>query len=112
MDLDLVGYLFGLLDPDDRARTEDALRSDPAARAELDRLRTSVAPLAMAREDYAPPAGLADRTIARIAGITRGMEVFIPCRPLALRGAMGEIASRCLPLRAGVEWMWQSPRPS
>jgi hypothetical protein len=67
MDLDLVGYLFGLLDPDDRARTEDALRSDPAARANLERLRANLAPLAIARSEEFPPAGLADRTLALIA---------------------------------------------
>jgi hypothetical protein len=67
MDLDLVGYLFGLLDPEDRARTAAALAADPAARASLERLRVNLAPLAVARTDEGPPAGLADRTVALIA---------------------------------------------
>jgi len=66
MDLDLVGYLFGLLDPEDRERTEAALRADPAARARLERLRVGLAPLEPARATEPPPAGLADRTIDRI----------------------------------------------
>ncbi len=70
MDLDLVGYLFDLLDPADRARTEAALRADPAARADLDRLRANLAPLAAAVWDEPPPAGLVDRTLALVAGWT------------------------------------------
>ena len=30
MDLDLVGYMYGLLDPEEHARTEAALSADPA----------------------------------------------------------------------------------
>jgi hypothetical protein len=67
MDLDYVGYMFNLLDPNERDRTEVALRGDPAARARLEQLRLVVAPMAMARDDEPPPAGLADRTIARVA---------------------------------------------
>src|SRR2546429_2396688 len=67
MDLDLVGYLFGLLEPSDRERTEAAIRADPAARTCLERLRTRLAPLVAARRDEAAPAGLADRTIDRLS---------------------------------------------
>jgi hypothetical protein len=66
MDLDLVGYLFGLLDPADRERTEAVLRADPTAQANLDRLRVNLAPLTAARGDELPPIGLADRTIALV----------------------------------------------
>ncbi|HEY1380958.1 MAG TPA: hypothetical protein VGF55_29430 [Gemmataceae bacterium] len=67
MDLDLAGYLFDLLDSEERGRTEAALRADPAARARLDRLRANLVPLAAACTDDPPPAGLADRTLALVA---------------------------------------------
>jgi hypothetical protein len=94
MDLDLVGYLYGLLDADDRRRAEAALRDNPPARARLDRLRRTLAPLAAGRDPGPPPAGLADRTLAFIAartadrrpaparrvGTTGGEPVFAPSR--------------------------------
>jgi prepilin-type processing-associated H-X9-DG protein len=64
MDLDLVGYMLGLLDPDERHRTESALRSDPAARRQLERLSLSLAPLEAVRDPEPPPLGLAERTVA------------------------------------------------
>jgi prepilin-type processing-associated H-X9-DG protein len=67
MDHDLVGYLLGLLDPDDRVRTESALRHDPTLRGRLDRLRTALAPLESGRTPEAPPAGLAERTLALVS---------------------------------------------
>src|SRR5581483_11780414 len=67
MDHDLVGYLLGLLDPDDRVRTDSALRHDPTLRGRLDRLRTALAPLESERAPDAPPVGLADRTLAFVA---------------------------------------------
>jgi prepilin-type processing-associated H-X9-DG protein len=67
MDLDLVGYLYGLLEPEEDARTEVALRADPRARAQLERLRANLSPLAAIRDDTPPPAGLVDRTLALIA---------------------------------------------
>lgn len=72
MDLDLAGYLFELLDPQERSRTETALRADPVARARLDRLRANLVPLAAARTEEPPPAGLADRTLALVAAYSRG----------------------------------------
>jgi hypothetical protein len=71
MDLDLVGYLFGLLDPAERDRTEAALRSDADARARLERLRATMSPLAAARADVVPPIGLAERTLDRVAPYMR-----------------------------------------
>jgi hypothetical protein len=64
MDLDLVGYLLGLLDAEERTRTEAALRDGPEARTRLERLRTNLAPLHEAREEVSPPAGLVERTLA------------------------------------------------
>src|SRR3954470_1030130 len=67
MDLDLVGYLLGLLDPHEHARTEAALRDDPSARTRLERLRHNLAPLAAVREAVEPPAGGAGRPWDRVA---------------------------------------------
>jgi hypothetical protein len=64
MNPDYVGYLLGLLDPDERRRTEEHLRADPAAGRHLDRLRAALAPLEADRADEPPPPGLADRTLA------------------------------------------------
>jgi hypothetical protein len=86
MDLDLVGYLYGLLDPDEHARTEEGLRSDPAVRERLERLRANLSPLALARGDESPPVGLAERTLARIDRHVKPMpasdrdQVFAPSR--------------------------------
>ncbi|MBN9120442.1 MAG: hypothetical protein J0I06_15010 [Planctomycetes bacterium] len=71
-DEDLIGYLFDLLDPADRAVIAVRVQSDPAVAARLDRLRGDAAPLlAVAeaeREDPPEPrSGLAVRTVARVA---------------------------------------------
>lgn len=66
-DEDLIGYALGLDDPDDRAAAEAYLAAHPAAVARLDRVRASLAPLAADRDDPAPPAGLAVRTVGRLA---------------------------------------------
>jgi prepilin-type processing-associated H-X9-DG protein len=72
MDLDLIGYLHGWLDAEERARTEVVLRSDPDARHRLERLATNLAPLALARQDeMSVPEGLADRTLAYVQQQTR-----------------------------------------
>jgi prepilin-type processing-associated H-X9-DG protein len=70
MDLDLVGYLLDVLDSEERARVEGALRTDPSARREFDRVRATLAPLAADRPDEPPPPGLAERTIAFVAAHT------------------------------------------
>src|SRR5438105_304573 len=72
MDLDLVGYLLNILDPDEHRRTESALRDDPAARRRLDRLRASFAPLESIRDVGPTPVGLAERTLAHVAAQTAG----------------------------------------
>lgn len=66
---DLLGYALDLLDSADRAAVEVRLESDPAVREELSRLRALVAPLAADRDSGDPPAGLADRTVARLMAL-------------------------------------------
>jgi hypothetical protein len=71
-DEDLIGYLFGLLDPAERAAVASRIESDPEVAARVERLRTEVAPmLAVAeaeREDPPePPLGLALRAISAVA---------------------------------------------
>jgi hypothetical protein len=102
MDLDLVGYAYGLLDVEEHARTEAALGTDAGARARLERLRLNLAPLALARDEEIPPAGLANRTLALIAGHTNVVE---PSRLNQPRGAVRPVhSSDAEPLFAPSRW--------
>jgi hypothetical protein len=72
LDEELIGYLFDLLDPADRAAVAARVESDPEIAARLERLRAASAPiLAVAEtereESPEPPPGLALRTIAAVA---------------------------------------------
>lgn len=68
-DEDLIGYLFDLHDPDERAALAARLARDPELAARLDDLRDTVAPLVAERADEpAPPPGLALRALAAVAG--------------------------------------------
>ena len=44
-DEDLIGYVFDLLDPDDRAAVAARVKADPAAAARLEQLRAAAAPV-------------------------------------------------------------------
>jgi hypothetical protein len=66
-DEDLIGYLLGAFDPDDQTAIEAHLLATPDAATRLERLRLAFAPLEADREPGSPPAGLAVRTIARLA---------------------------------------------
>jgi hypothetical protein len=67
---ELVGHLLGALEQAESMEVEKAL-SDPhrgaALRHDMDRLRLALAPLSRDREPIAPPAGLAARTLGRLA---------------------------------------------
>jgi len=66
----LVGHLLGALEPSESKQVEMALadpQRGPELRRELDCLRRAVAPLARDRETFSPPAGLAARTLDRVA---------------------------------------------
>ena len=66
-DEDLIGYVAGALDADERAAVEAELNPSTAAR--LVELRGLLAPLEADRDPTPPPAGLADRTLARLAAV-------------------------------------------
>src|SRR4051794_37136109 len=74
MDENLVGYLLNALDPETQRQVETYLHKEPGARQKLDTLRRAVEPLAADKEPAEPPAGLAFRTLARVAEYR--------CRPL------------------------------
>src|SRR5262245_15955782 len=68
MDQLLIDYLFDQLTPEARRRVEARLDSCPETRRRLDCLRAALAPLAQDAESPAPPPGLVDATMARVAG--------------------------------------------
>jgi hypothetical protein len=67
---ELVGHLLGALEQAESTEVQKAL-ADPhrgaALRHDMERLRLAIAPLSRDRESFAPPVGLASRTLTRIA---------------------------------------------
>ncbi len=61
---DFVGYALDLLDADERFAVEARLAGDPAAAAQVERVRAIAALLELDRDDLEPPADLATRTIS------------------------------------------------
>jgi hypothetical protein len=66
MDLDLVGYVLGSVEADERKRIDAAVRESPAVRRRLNRLRKVLSPLEAVRDDDGLPPGLAERTVAYV----------------------------------------------
>ena len=64
---DLLGYLFGSLEPDELQRVEDALARDPRLRIELEHLRRCLRPLETLRMNEDPPPGLVERVWAAVS---------------------------------------------
>lgn len=58
----LLGHLLGALESDEQAEIETQLGNDPECRKELALLRRQLEPLTALKEDFQPPAGLAERT--------------------------------------------------
>jgi prepilin-type processing-associated H-X9-DG protein len=73
MDQNLIGYLLDALEPDERAQVEVYLKAHPEARARLEALRQSLARLEADRDELEPPPGLAERTLAHVAGGAEGL---------------------------------------
>lgn len=82
-DEDIIGYLAGGLDTGERAVVEARLASDPAAARRLAGWRELLAPLEADRDQTPPPAGLADRTLERLAAVIAAHQPpAAPPRPL------------------------------
>jgi anti-sigma factor RsiW len=82
-DEDLIGYLAGALDADERTAVEASLRRNPVLAGRLEELRTLLAPLEADRDATPPPPGLTDRTLARLAAVLAEREPAAePRRPL------------------------------
>jgi len=75
---ELVGHLLGALEHAESTEVERAL-SDPhlgaALRHDMERLRLAVAPLSRDREAFVAPAGLAARTLKRVAAERQAVAV-------------------------------------
>jgi len=67
MENDLVGFLIGSLEPEREREIAALLASQPEEQAKVELLRKALAPLAIDRDAFEPPASLAVRTIAGIA---------------------------------------------
>jgi hypothetical protein len=65
MNEDILGYLLDALEPEQQERIEARIATDPQFRAEVERMRRLLLPLA-ADDHIEPPPNLADRTIARV----------------------------------------------
>jgi hypothetical protein len=63
----LLGYLMGALEPEERDRVERQIRHDAALQQELELLHESLQPLAAAADECEPPPGLAERTCLAVA---------------------------------------------
>ncbi|HSQ55120.1 MAG TPA: hypothetical protein VLM40_05185, partial [Gemmata sp.] len=66
-DVDLIGYLFDALDPEEQTQVEVYLRSHPDLAMRFDETRLALAPLEADRDQAFAPEGLALRTLARVA---------------------------------------------
>lgn len=67
-DEDLIGFALGALEPAEQARVAAALQVNPILRERLAEIKAALTPLEeIFEEDSTPPAGLAERTMARIA---------------------------------------------
>jgi prepilin-type processing-associated H-X9-DG protein len=86
METNLPGYILGSLEPDERRRVEQQLKTDPTAREQLQRLRQALAPLADDSDDAAPPPGLVHRTLARIENLEQQRLPAAPAVSAAQRG--------------------------
>ncbi len=67
----LIGYLLDALDPAERAAVEAQLARDSELKNELDVLSRGLEVLAADKADYAPPLGLATRTLEYVAVQTK-----------------------------------------
>ncbi len=84
----LLGYLLGALDDDERLAVESQLDNDPSLQAELEELKRSLSPLAVDFDDEEPPSDLTRRTCSYVARESRivPVELAPECeQPMRLR---------------------------
>lgn len=99
-DEELIGYLLDALDTEDRAVVEVCVQADPETAARLEQLRVALLPLATLREpEPSPRAGLAARTVARLAEylVEHQPELSEPAPSGGLAAAVRTAVARPLP---------------
>lgn len=112
-DIDLIGYMLGALDPAEQAAVEAQLKASPEAATRLEQLRAALRPLEAAREAGAAPAGLADRTVARLAAHLDHAETIDPLgigRTLSLPSTGHHEGNGTLASPASMQSMPHAPR--
>lgn len=82
----LIGYLLGALDDEERRLVEDALEADPELGRRLDLLRRALVPLEADRDDPVPPPHLAGRTLALVAAQRPDLLPMAPREPTGPQG--------------------------
>lgn len=83
-DEDLLGFLLGALDDDERSRIESQLEEDDALRDRLITLQAALDPLEETKEEHdEPPKGLAELTCETVAAFEQSQSV----KPQAVRHA-------------------------
>ena len=91
----LLGYLLDALEPDERSHVEEELCRDPQLQRELELLDEGLDPLRAIEEPIAPPAGLAERTCARLAShrLREASERRVVAAKSMGRGGRGPVAA-------------------
>lgn len=98
----LLGYLLGALEPAENELVEARLVADPALQADLKRLRSKVAPLAVDQQDYEPPEGLAARTCTFVAARTAASAVSATAARSTVLAPGGTVSNGAVP---GGSWL-------
>jgi hypothetical protein len=116
-DEDLIGYLFDLLDPDDRAAVAARVKADPNTAARLEQLRTAAAPMLAGaeverEEPPEPRPGLAVRTIAAVARHVVEHKVEHAPEPSAVAAFLHEFATDPTELDFDSGTRAKAPRPA
>jgi prepilin-type processing-associated H-X9-DG protein len=96
-DEDLIGYIVGALDADHAVAVESHLREHPGAARRVERLRLLLAPLEAERLPGPAPAGLAERTVNRLAAHLAAREpLATPARRTLTRAPREEPETRAV----------------
>jgi hypothetical protein len=103
-DEDLVGFALGALEPAEHSRVAAALQANPILRERLAEIKAALTPLdEIFEEDSAPPPGLVEQTLARIAEEPLP-ESFSEPRLVRETGSTSPHADRIRPSNGGLEF--------